>query len=146
MPSSYWSLLTGSTSDMKNESRNKSPNCILFVWCFATHFKSFIRNIKQVIKFKLFPSSLVRELVKSVNKSEIIATWRAQIYASQSSLMESGHNFQFKYIFSWHKVMEYLSWKWPWRSYTPASSLYTRGNSFTTKKTELSWIKWLVIQ
>lgn len=80
---------------MKNESRNKSPSCILFNWFFSTHFKSFIRNIKQVIKFKLFPSSLVREIVKSANKSEIMATWRVHMYASQSSLMESGHNFQF---------------------------------------------------
>lgn len=32
---------------------------------------------------------------KQANKNEIMATWRVHMYASQSSSMESGHNFQF---------------------------------------------------
>lgn len=49
------------------------------------------------MKPKLFPSPLEGELGRSGNKSETKATRGAHIYASQCSLMESGHNFQFKY-------------------------------------------------
>ena len=76
---------------MKNESRNKSQDCILLD-CSLSDYKSLIRNIKQVkktnqryTKLKSLSSSLGEELRVSTNKMEIKATWRAHVFACQSS-------------------------------------------------------------
>lgn len=76
---------------MKNESRNKSLDCILLD-CFLSDYKSLIRNIKQVKKpikgtwnSNHFLLLWGEELRVSTNKMEIKATWRAHVLASQSS-------------------------------------------------------------
>ena len=47
-------------------------------------------------RYMKLPSSLGVELRISANKMEINAIWKAHIFASQSSLMENGHNSQSK--------------------------------------------------
>lgn len=146
---SYWSILI---RGIKIRKMNPEINAQIALYIFfpyslqifhqkqETHNKSG----ERYMKFTSLPS-LQGELGRSANTSEIKGAWRTHILASPSSLVERGRNSQLKYFFPWHKIVEYLSQKWPQTSCILSSSA-VHMRKLLSYQEEWTLMKWFRIQ